>query len=49
MDSLENIRKEEKIKIGIISHVEELKSRLVRKIEVSSAVPGVKGSSIKLL
>ena len=49
MDSIENIRNEEKIKIGIITHLEELKLRILKRIEVEKAIPGERGSKIKLI
>lgn len=49
MDSIENIREEEKITIGIISHLEELKIRIIKRVEVEKAIPGEKGSRIKLI
>lgn len=49
IESLENIRREERLKVGIITHVEELKTRIIRKIEVSSAIPGERGSLIKMI
>ncbi len=49
MDSIENIREEEKIKIGIITHLEELKLRILKRIEVEKAIPGERGSKIKLI
>ena len=49
MDSIENIREEEKIKIGIITHLEDLKLRILKRIEVEKAIPGERGSKIKLI
>lgn len=46
---LEDIKGKEKISIGIISHVEDLKIRIPRRLEVSSAIPGERGSLIKLI
>ena len=46
--SLETLRQEERIKVGIITHVEGLKERIPRKIMVSSAISGVKGSTVEL-
>ncbi|MGL6168322.1 MAG: AAA family ATPase [Fusobacteriaceae bacterium] len=49
IEILEEIRWKEKMKIGIISHVEDLKIRIPRRLEVSSAIPGETGSIIKLI
>lgn len=49
IEILEEIKWKEKLKIGIISHVEDLKIRIPRRIEVSSAIPGEKGSTIKMI
>ncbi|MBC2850061.1 SMC family ATPase [Cetobacterium sp. 8H] len=49
IEILEEIKWKEKMKIGIISHVEDLKIRIPRRLEVSAAVPGEKGSTIKLI
>lgn len=49
MDSIENIREEERIKIGIITHLEDLKLRILKRIEVEKAIPGERGSKIKLI
>lgn len=49
MDSIENIRNEEKIKIGIITHLEELKLRVLKRIQVEKAIPGERGSRIKMV
>ena len=37
------------MKIGIISHVEDLKIRIPRRLEVTPAIPGESGSIIKLI
>ncbi|MGL4671656.1 SbcC/MukB-like Walker B domain-containing protein, partial [Cetobacterium sp.] len=49
IEILEEIGWKEKMKIGIISHVEDLKLRIPRRLEVSPAVPGEAGSVVKLL
>ncbi|MGL5355405.1 MAG: AAA family ATPase [Cetobacterium sp.] len=49
IEILEEIGWKEKMKIGIISHVEDLKLRIPRRLEVSPAVPGEAGSIVKLL
>ncbi|MFK4785795.1 SbcC/MukB-like Walker B domain-containing protein [Fusobacterium sp. MFO224] len=49
IESLENINREEKLKVGIITHLEELKVRIIRSLEVVSAVPGAKGSKVKII
>lgn len=49
ISSLELLREEEKIKIGIITHLEELKIRIIKKLEISSAIPGERGSVIKIV
>ncbi|MBC2855598.1 SMC family ATPase [Cetobacterium sp. 2A] len=48
IESLEHIKEHEKIKVGIISHVEELKTRVPRKLEVLSPISGISGSIIKM-
>ncbi|SJZ86531.1 exonuclease SbcC [Cetobacterium ceti] len=47
IETLEDIRKEENLNIGIITHVEELKRRIIRKIEVFSPIPGERGTLLK--
>ncbi|MCQ8212805.1 hypothetical protein NON08_09765 [Cetobacterium somerae] len=49
IEILEEIRWKEKMKIGIISHVEDLKIRIPRRLEVIPAIPGESGSIIKLI
>ena len=49
IEILEEIRWKEKMKIGIISHVEDLKIRIPRRLEVIAAIPGESGSIIKLI
>ncbi|WP_418965078.1 SbcC/MukB-like Walker B domain-containing protein [Cetobacterium sp.] len=49
IEILEEIRWKEKMKIGIISHVEDLKIRIPRRLEVAPAIPGESGSIIKLI
>lgn len=49
IEILEEIRWKEKMKIGIISHVEDLKIRIPRRLEVTPAIPGESGSIIKLI
>ncbi|MGL5278507.1 MAG: SbcC/MukB-like Walker B domain-containing protein [Cetobacterium sp.] len=49
IEILEEIGWKEKMKIGIISHVEDLKIRIPRRLEVTPAVPGESGSIIKLI
>lgn len=49
IEILEEIKWKEKMKIGIISHVEDLKIRIPRRLEISSAIPGEKGSTITLI
>ncbi|WP_426711058.1 AAA family ATPase [Cetobacterium sp. SF1] len=48
IEALENIQKNEKLKVGIITHVNELKNKIIRKIEVSSPIPGEHGTILKL-
>ncbi|CFW97337.1 P-loop containing nucleoside triphosphate hydrolase [Syntrophomonas zehnderi OL-4] len=45
VDALENLRSE-KLTVGVISHVEELKQRVARRLIVTQAVPGVSGSTV---
>ncbi|HDK7154975.1 TPA: AAA family ATPase [Clostridium botulinum] len=47
MTSLENLRSD-RLSVGIISHVEELKNRVPIKLIVDPAVPGKGGSKIKI-
>lgn len=49
IEILEEIRWKEKMKIGIISHVEDLKIRIPRRLEIIPAIPGESGSIIKLI
>ena len=49
MTSLETLKTEEKMKVGIITHVEELKDRIPRKILVHPAVSGEKGSTVEMV
>lgn len=49
IEVLEEIRWKDKMKIGIISHVEDLKIRIPRRLEVSPAIPGERGSLVKLI
>lgn len=49
IEILEEIRWKDAMKIGIISHVEDLKIRIPRRLEVTPAVPGESGSIIKLI
>ncbi len=48
IESLEEIRWNEKVKIGIISHVNDLKIRIPRRIEVFPPIQGEFGSRIKM-
>lgn len=47
MNSLERLHSE-KLSVGIISHVEELKQRIPRKIIVKPAVPGFSGTRVEI-
>lgn len=47
IDALENLRSE-KLVVGVISHVEELKQRVPRRLIVTQAVPGVSGSTVSI-
>lgn len=47
--SLESLRDQEGMKVGLITHVEELKERVPRKVEVSPALSGEHGSLINIL
>lgn len=49
ISSLENIRDTDGIKIGVISHVEELKERIPRRVEVSGPISGERGTKIKII
>lgn len=48
IDSLTTIHKEEAIKVGIITHVENLKVRMNRRLEIEAPIPGERGSLIKI-
>ena len=48
MTALENLYTEN-LSVGIISHVEEIKNRVPIKLMVSSPVPGVHGSQVKIV
>ncbi|MFZ5969586.1 MAG: AAA family ATPase [Bacillota bacterium] len=47
MGSLEQLHHDQ-LTVGVISHVEELKQRIPRKLIVSAAVPGVKGTTVTI-
>lgn len=47
IDSLESLHSDT-LSVGVISHVEELKQRVPRKLIVSQAVPGVSGSTVSI-
>ncbi|WP_319371615.1 SMC family ATPase [uncultured Ilyobacter sp.] len=47
--SLETLKNQEKLKVGIITHVEDIKERVPRKLEVYAAVPGERGSKIEMV
>ena len=47
MDSLESLYNQN-LKVGLITHVEEIKSRIPRKLIVKPALSGVRGSKIEL-
>ncbi|MGL5123610.1 MAG: SbcC/MukB-like Walker B domain-containing protein [Fusobacteriaceae bacterium] len=49
IDSLTTIHKDEGIKVGIITHVENLKTRVNRRLEILAPIQGDRGSLIKLL
>lgn len=48
MTALENLYTEN-LSVGIISHVEEIKNRVPIKLLVSSPIPGVNGSKVKIV
>ncbi len=48
VSSLETLQSDEKLKVGIITHVEELKERVPRKLEVLEPISGVRGSLVRL-
>ena len=48
ISSLETLKEDEKLKVGIITHVEELKERVPRRLEVLEAIPGERGSKVIL-
>lgn len=47
MDSLERLHSES-VSVGLISHVEELKQRIPRKLIVDPPLPGLQGSRLRL-
>ncbi len=47
INSLEKLHSE-RLSVGLISHVEELKQRIPRKLIIQPAEPGVRGTAIKL-
>jgi len=47
--SLETLKNQEKLKVGIITHVEDIKERVPRKLEVYAAVPGESGTVVKMV
>lgn len=47
IDALENLHSEQ-LTVGLISHVEELKQRVPRKLIVRQAVHGISGSTVKI-
>ncbi|WP_320047752.1 SMC family ATPase [uncultured Ilyobacter sp.] len=47
--SLETLKNQEKLKVGIITHVEDIKERVPRKLEVYAAVPGERGTMIEMV
>jgi exonuclease SbcC len=49
MTSLEKLKSHEGLKVGIISHVEELKDRVPRKVEINPPISGEKGSIVRTI
>ena len=49
IESLENLKNNEKINIGLISHIEDLKERIPKKLLVSSPISGERGSIVELI
>ncbi|MGL4688324.1 MAG: SbcC/MukB-like Walker B domain-containing protein, partial [Fusobacteriaceae bacterium] len=49
IDSLTTIHMEEAIKVGIITHVENLKMRMNRRLEIQGPISGERGSIIKIV
>lgn len=47
IDSLESLHSDT-LSVGVISHVEELKQRVPRKLIVNQAVPGISGSKVTI-
>ncbi len=47
MESLESLHSEQ-LTVGVISHVEELKQRVPRKLIVTQAIPGISGSTVSI-
>ena len=47
MNSLEKLQ-DEKLAVGIISHVEELKNRVPVKLMVEPAQPGLRGTKVEI-
>lgn len=49
MESIESIRREEEINIGIITHLEDLKVRIDKKLQVEKAISGERGTRVKII
>ena len=49
IESLENLKNNEKINIGLITHIEDLKERIPKKLLVSPPVSGERGSTVELI
>lgn len=49
MEAIENIRREENITIGIITHLEDLKIRIDKKLQVEKAISGERGTKVRII
>lgn len=49
MEAIESIRREENINIGIITHLEDLKVRIDKKLQVEKAIFGERGTRVKII
>ena len=49
MEAIEGIRREENINIGIITHLEDLKVRIDKKLQVERAIPGERGTRVRII
>ena len=48
INSLETLKNQEKLKVGIITHVDDIKERVPRKLQVYAAIPGERGTKVEM-